>query len=182
MMAGLEATSGPHGRQEAAQGGEHPHSWGTRAGRRGSPQSQLRGLLRGGDLLGPPGGWTESPGVDSDDPRHTVPACVRGTPPRTEPVTPVTTLRGSEPPAWGPGRQSMQGALLCVHSSSRLSQQTAVRAACLGLGTGENCPKLSMQEEDPKSEPPATIRRPAGGRVKPRIHVETQRPRADIEA
>lgn len=69
MAAGLEAASGPQGPQETAQGGECPHSRGTRAGRRGSPQSQPRGLLRVGGVLGPPGGWTDCPGVDSDNPR-----------------------------------------------------------------------------------------------------------------
>lgn len=42
-----------------------------------------------------------------------VPACAclcqKGSPPRREPVT---ALRGSELPAWGPGSQSVQGALL----------------------------------------------------------------------
>ena len=42
-----------------------------------------------------------------------------------------------------------------------------------GAGHRGNCPKLFMQEEDPKSEPPATIRMPARGRAKPR-NAETQ--------
>ena len=73
------------------------------------------------------------------------------------------TLRGLDLPAWGPGSPSVQEALLCIHSSSRHSQQTAGRATCPGLGAEENCPKLLMQEGDPEAEPAATSRMPAGG-------------------
>ena len=154
--AGLEAASGPQGLQETAQGGECPHSRGNggpgldagaapRASRVGSSGSEVSsGHQEAGQTP------LESTRTTLD---HCACLCQRGSPPRREPAT---TLRGSELPAWGPGSQSVQGALLYIHSSSRHSQQTAGRATCPGLGAEENCPKLLMQEGGPESEPAAT--------------------------
>lgn len=133
----------------------------------GQPPEPAARLLRVGGLLRPPGGWTDSPGVDSDDPRHTVPACacLCLPVPEREPTKKGArdSPQGLGAASVGPGEPECAGGPAHIHSSSGRSQQTAGRATCPGLGAEENCPKLFMQEGDPKSEPAATIRMPAGG-------------------
>ena len=132
---------------------------GTRAGRRGSPQSEPCGLLRVGGVLGPPGGWTDSPGVDSDDPR---PLCLPVS--EREP----TTKRACDDPqglgaaSVGPGKPKCAGGP-ALHSFKQQAQPANCREGHLpGAGRGGKLSKAPHAGRGPGVRAGSHQQPPAG--------------------
>ena len=132
---------------------------GTRAGRRGSPQSEPCGLLRVGGVLGPPGGWTDSPGVDSDDPR---PLCLPVS--EREP----TTKRACDDPqglgaaSVGPGKPECAGGP-ALHSFKQQAQPANCREGHLpGAGRGGKLSKAPHAGRGPGVRAGSHQQPPAG--------------------